>query len=138
MSHLSLREVYRDFTHHKYGTHLAGGVLDNVICQIYWCWLAAQSAIWYSTPPCKVRRRFTAVLAAEWRGVLNDKWNSDKPIVFSYVVLTRTLGDCKAREIRARIDRQLNFWERGIHAGLVGNALVEGRSREGCVKKSEK
>ena len=56
------------------------------------------------------------------------KWNSKRPLVFSHVVLTKTLGDHKAREIRARIDRLLDLWERFINTGLVGNALLEGRA----------
>ena len=72
--------------------------------------------------------RFTAVLAVEWRGVLNQKCNSKIPLVFSHVVLTKTLVACKAMEIRARIDRRLYLWERGIHAGLVGDTLAEDRA----------
>ena len=78
-------------------------------------------------PPDEVGHRFTVVLAADWRGVINCKWNSERPLVFSHVVLKRTLGASKAREIRTRIDRRLDLWERGIQAGLVGDALVEGR-----------
>ena len=43
------------------------------------------------------------------------------------MVLTKTLGACKDREIQARIDRRLDLWERDIHAGLVGDVLAEGR-----------
>ena len=52
------------------------------------------------------------------------------------MVLTMTLSACKAREIWANIDQQLYLWERGIHAGLVGNALAKGRTREGCIEQS--
>ena len=51
------------------------------------------------------------------------------------MVLTKTLGARKDREIRERIDRQLDLCERGIHRGLVGNMLAEGRSREGLAKR---
>ena len=53
----------------------------------------------------------------------------------THVVLTKTLGSHKAREIMARIDRLVDLWERGIHAGLVGDVLEEGRAREGRVKR---
>ena len=36
-------------------------------------------------PPDKVGRQFTAVLAIEWRGVLDWKWNYEQPLVFAYV-----------------------------------------------------
>ena len=69
-------------------------------------------------------RRFAAVLDTEWRGVINRKWNSEMSFVFSQLFLTRILSTHKAREIRARIDLQMDLWERGIHAGLVGDTLV--------------
>ena len=78
--------------------------------------------------PGKVGRRFTAVLAEEWRGVLDWKFNSEIILVFAHVVFTRTLGAHKDREIQAKIDRRLDLWERGIHAGLVGDALAGGRA----------
>ena len=53
------------------------------------------------------------------------------------MVLTRTLGARKARDIKARINHRLDLWERIIHACLVGGALVEGRSKEGYVKRHE-
>ena len=58
-------------------------------------------------------------------------WNSERPLVFSRIVLTKTLGVCRAREIQARITRRMDLWERGQHAGLVGGAEAEGASREG-------
>ena len=53
------------------------------------------------------------------------------------MVLKRTLGTRKVREIQATIDRRLYFWERGIHAGLVGDALAEERVREGHTKRRD-
>ena len=87
-------------------------------------------------PRVKVGRRFTAVLAADWRGVLDCKWNSKQTLIFSHVVLPMTLSSHKVREIRARIDRQLDLWERGMHAGLVRDALGKGRYRVVHVARS--
>ena len=50
-------------------------------------------------------------------------------LVFDHVILTKTLGLFRAKEIRARITRRMNLWERGLHAGLVGDAGVEGAAR---------
>ena len=71
-----------------------------------------------------------AILSAEWRGVLGMSWNSERPLVFSHFVLTKTLGVRRARDIRAHISRRMGLWERGIHAGLVGEAKEERASRE--------
>ena len=56
--------------------------------------------------------------------MLDRKWNSEIPLVFAHVVLTKILGAHKAREIRARINRRIDLWERGIHADLVGDTLA--------------
>ena len=130
-THLLLQEVYGDFMYHNDGSHWDGGVADDAIWQICWHWLAVQSAIWYATPSGEVGCRFTEILAVEWRGVLGRIWNSDRPLVFSHVVLTKTLGVRKAKETRIRITRQMDLWERGIHVGMVGDAEAEGTAREG-------
>ena len=70
-------------------------------------------------------------MAAEWRGVLAWSWNSERPLVFSHVVLTKTLGVRRAQKIRVRITRHMDLWDRDQHAGLVGDAKVEGAAREG-------
>ena len=66
--------------------------------------------------------------------MINHKWNFERPLVFAHVVLTRTLGACKARDIQARIDCRLDLWERGVYAVLVGSVLAECRDREGRFK----
>ena len=74
--------------------------------------------------------RFTAILAAEWQGLIDRSCNSKRPLVFSHAVLTKKLGIRRAQAIRAQITRWMDLWERGLHAGLVGNAEVEGAARE--------
>ena len=70
-------------------------------------------------------------MAAEWRGVLKRSWNSKRPLAFAHVVLTKTLGFLRAREIRAWITRRMDLWERGQQAVLVGDAEEEGTVQEG-------
>ena len=77
-------------------------------------------------PSGEVGRCFTAILATECRGVLNRSWNSEIPLVFVQVVLTKTLGLRRAREIRAWITRRMDLWARGMNAGLVGDSEAEG------------
>ena len=67
------------------------------------------SASWYSTPSGKVGCRFTAVLAAEWRGFLDRNWNSEIRLIFAHVSLIKTLGARKSREIRAMIGLRLDL-----------------------------
>ena len=91
-AYLLLQGVYGYFLHHNNGTHLDGGIADKAAWQRCWLRLATQSASWYATPSEAVGRRFTAILAAEWRGVLAWSWNSEIPLVFAHIVLTKTLG----------------------------------------------
>ena len=67
--------------------------------------------------------------------MLYRKWNSKRPLVFSHGFLTKTLGARKARDIRLRINHQVDLWERRIHTGLVGGVLVDRRSMEGRVDR---
>ena len=71
------------------------------------------------------------ILTAECQGVLYSIWNSNRPPVFSHIVLTKTLGVRRAREIREQIARCMDLWKRGLHAGLAGDTEVEGADREG-------
>ena len=57
-------------------------------------------------------------------------WKSERPPVFAHILLTNMMGVRRAREIGAWITRRMDLWERGIHAGLLGDAEVEGASRE--------
>ena len=54
--------------------------------------------------------RFTAILEAEWRGVPHNSWNYEIPLVFSYVILTKTLGIQWDRDIRYRITSRMDLW----------------------------
>ena len=121
-ANLLLQEVYIDFSHHNDGAHLDEGIEDNTIWQHCWRRLSDQSGRWFATPSGAVGRRFTAILAAEWHGVLNRSWNSERPLVFANIVLTKTLGVCRARDIRAWKTQWMDLWERVLHAGLVGYA----------------
>ena len=104
-AHLLLREVYGDFPHHNYGSHLDGVVANDSIWQRRWRRIAAHSASWYATPSGSVGHRFTPILAVEWRGVLGIIWNSERPLVFAHVILTKKLGVCRAKEIWVRVTR---------------------------------
>ena len=128
-AYLLLRGVYGDYPQHKSGSHLNEGVLEDAIWQSRWRRISAHSANWYATHSVLVGRRFTAILAAEWRGVLGRSWKYNRPLVFAHVVLMKTLGIHRAKEIRERITRWMDLWERGLHAGLVGDDEAEGATR---------
>ena len=126
-----LQGVYKDVPYHNDRSHLDGGSADDAAWQRRWRRLAAQSESWYATPSGAVGSRFTEILAAEWRGVLARSWNSERPLVFAHIILTKMLGVRRAKEIQARITRHMDLWERGLHTGLVGDAEAEEAAQEG-------
>ena len=109
-AHLLLQGVYGDLLHHNDGSHLDGGIADDAAWQRRWRRLTAQSVSWYAMPYGAVGRQFTGILATEWRGVLGRSWNSERPLVFARIVLMKTLGVCRAREIWTRIMRRMDLW----------------------------
>ena len=46
-------------------------------------------------------------------GVISRSWNSKRTLVFAHVILTKTSGIHRSREIRVRITRRMDLWERG-------------------------
>ena len=88
-AHMLLWEVYGYFPYNNYGSHLDAGVTDDAIWQCRWRGLAAQSASWHATPSGAVGCRFTEILAAEWWGVLDRSWKSERSLVFTTLLLLR-------------------------------------------------
>ena len=105
--------------------------MDDASWKRRWRRLATQSDIWYSTHSGAVGHRFTAILDAEWWEVLGRTWNSKRPLVFFHAVLKKMLGVRRAKEIWVRITRQMDLWQRGLYAGLLGDSEAEGDYREG-------
>ena len=112
-AHLLLQGVYGDFPHHNNGSHLDEGIVDNAAWQCRWRRLATQSASWYATPSGAVGRRFKAILAAEWQGVISRSWNSEILLVFAHVIIPKMLGIHRSQETRARITRRIDLWDMG-------------------------
>ena len=94
-----------------------------------------QLASWYAIPYGALGRQFIIILTAEWQGVLNISCTSNRPLIFTHVILTKKLGVCRSREIRARVKSRMELWERGLHAGLVGDREEEVVSREDRASK---
>ena len=133
-AHTILVDVYVDHICHNYGTHLDWGITYNYLWQSCWRRLSNHLSRWYATPPGAVGRRLTTRLVAEWWGVRDRSWNSERPLVFVNVILENT--PC-SHHIRARISRRLKLWEAGRYYGLVGNTEDEGVAREGRVAREQ-
>ena len=79
--------------------------------------------------------RWGAASQQSWQrnggGVLGRTWISERPVIFAHVALTKPMGIRRAWGIRAMITQRMDLWERGLHAGLVGDSEEEGAAREG-------
>ena len=69
---LRLREVYGDWVHVNHGTHLDGGVRDDLEWQAWWRDLAVMTLRCYDAPSGRVGRRFVGTLGAELKGCGTD------------------------------------------------------------------
>ena len=107
IEHLLLQGIEAEFPHHNNRSHLHGGFPDDAVLQFHWRRLAAQSTSWYTTPQGAVGSRFMEILSAEWQGVLNRSWNSDRPLYFAHIILIKALGVRRARDIRQRITMRM-------------------------------
>ena len=122
---LRLRDVLGDYPHRNPGKHLAGGVTDDRLWQQRWRRLVAYHPRHYGVPSGRVGRRFVQLLANEFRGVRDRKWNGERPLVFATVVLQATGRARKAHEIRRRLTARMDAWEAGKHPALVDDSVAE-------------
>ena len=76
------------------------------------------------------------LLASEFDGVLDRRWNSERPLVFIAVVLQKTPTCRRARDVRTRLSLRMDHWERNRIGALVDDTIAELR-RPGDNKSPE-
>jgi hypothetical protein len=111
--------VYGDHIHQNDGSHLTGGVSDDIDWQGYWRRLIVFPSKAYDVPSGAAGKRFVRMVASMLNGVKKRKWNSEKFIVFQMVVLQRTRDVRRSRDIRRRISWRMDAWEEGKYTMLV-------------------
>ena len=119
---LLLRRVYGDFSHDGDGCDLDRGIQGDQVWQSRWRRLAALTFPRNMVPQGKQGNAFLLELAAELDGVREGKWNSERPLVFFAVMLQRSPGVTRAKDIRAAIQQRLRMWQEAKYDALVDNA----------------
>jgi hypothetical protein len=114
-----LMEVYDDYIHQNDGTHLDGGIKDDAMWQENWRKLVVLPPQRYDTPSGPVGRRFVRMLTEELKGIKSRKWNSEKFLVFQMVILQRSKEVSGAGNIKRRLTRRMDAWEKGKFDMLV-------------------
>jgi hypothetical protein len=108
---LKLKEVHGDYLHQNDRTHLDGGIQDDAEWQERWRKLVTLPAQQHQAPGGAVGRRFLRILTQELLGIRSRKWNSEKFIVFTMVILQKSKLATKAGDIKRRISNRMDAWE---------------------------
>ena len=104
---------------HNPGTHLDGGVRNDLAWQVWWRDLVVMPSRRYDAPSGKVGQRFVRTLGEEIKGVQEIRWNSERFIIFQTVILQQAHHVTASQAIRQRIEKRLDAWGKGMHAMLV-------------------
>ena len=109
-AHLLLEEVYGDHLYHNIEMHLDRGMVEDSLW--YHCChrLDIHSSRFYSMSPGEVGKCFMVTLVEEWQGVLDQRWNSKRPLIFAHVIWTKKMGSHCAQDIRPRIILRMDLW----------------------------
>ena len=120
-----LDSIYGDHVHDNDGTHLDGGIATDRLWQRRWTRMRQLSTTRYIVPKGAVGRRFLTILVDEFRGVRDRQWNSERPLIFATVVLQKTPGVRRAKDIRLRMTKRMDRWDQGCHTALVDDTELE-------------
>lgn len=108
--------VYGDHVHDNDGSHLHGGVADDIEWQKRWHRLVVLPSKLYELPKGKVAHEFIEELCTLLEGMRH--WNSEKMFVFILVVLQRTKDVRKASDIKKGIENRIRKWHSGEYSIL--------------------
>ena len=56
--------------------------------------------------------------SAEWKGLREQKWNSEQPLLFASIILQKKHGTFRDHDIHQRIEQRLQHWMKGDFIGL--------------------
>ncbi len=109
--------------HQTPGTHVTGGIADDAIWQEHWLQLVSFPSHAYDVPSGAVGKRFVDKVTDELKGIVSRKWNPERFLVFQVVVLQRNRDVKRSRDVRRRIAKRMDAWEKGQITMLVEETL---------------
>ena len=125
------------YPHANDGSHLHGGVQDDLLSQRLWKRVVQLSPTHYDVPKGKVGRRFVATVACLLRDVRLRKHNAERFIIFVAVVLQTRHGVRASKDIRRLIETRMNLWDEGKEAAMVEDIEAECLSKIGSPRERD-
>ena len=113
--------VFGDTIHLNDGTHLNGGigVAEDAKWQRLYHRVASCSLPLYDLPNGRWAHRFLTTLTDLWVGVIQRRWNSERPLVFQAVILRRVRGITRFHDVKPVVWGRLDAWDAGRYVALV-------------------
>ena len=132
-----LSAIYGDHPHDNDGTHMDGGFADDALWQRLWNRIFSLKLSQYDAPKGTVGRRFVEVLSQEIQGMMDRKWNSERMLVFTAVILQQQADIRRSKDIRELVSKRLDLWERGYKVALVDDLEARNRGHSGTKSKRD-
>ncbi|KAL7463315.1 hypothetical protein ACHAXS_003701 [Conticribra weissflogii] len=79
----------------------------------------------YTPPQSKLGRDIVKTIAAEFEGVRNRKWNSEKALLFPIIILRKSHQKLNSQEIKHRLRFRLDQWNKGHFIELATDTITE-------------
>ena len=113
--------IFGDTIHLNDGTHLDGGigVNEDAKWQRLYNRVASCSLPLYDLPNGRWAHRFLTTLTDLWAGVIQRRWNSERPLVFQAVILRRVRGITRFHDVKPIVWNRLDAWDAGRYVALV-------------------
>jgi hypothetical protein len=116
-----LCSVYGDTIHQNDGTHLDGGIgiAEDAKWQRLHLRAAACNLPLYDLPNGRWATRFLKRLTNLCVGVVERRWNSERPLVFQACILQRVRGISRFHDVKPIIWGRLDAWDAECYVALV-------------------
>jgi hypothetical protein len=79
----------------------------------------------YNPPKGGLGHRVVSTMAKEFEGVREQRWNSERPLIFAPCILRKCRGVIRAANIRRRVECRLQMWTDGQYDALVQDIVGE-------------
>ena len=104
--------IYQDWVHQNIETHLDGG-MKKMVSVSRGEKLVIMPTQHYDVPYSRIGNRFVRIVYVKIDRIQDRQWNVESVTIFQKVILQCVTVDSVERNIRARIDSQLDLWNKG-------------------------